>query len=155
MVNGRKANGSYISGDLQFKGNGWIPLDLPSTVIDGNVFFIDNGNGTAGLAGTIRSNVGKNSGAPTLLLNPPAGYVFTSANWDEGTGYKGSAASYGFGKRSGGIWYGVIPLIINGALWVYSNSSDTYNNMTIWLTAAASDSSSLSANPAIVGIAKV
>ncbi|MBY7145263.1 hypothetical protein I2491_00455 [Levilactobacillus brevis] len=68
--------------------DGWIPLELPDGVT-GQVFFKDNGDGTASLAGSVSTPDRMNIGVENLILSPPSGYAFISDNWTMHNGGSG------------------------------------------------------------------
>ena len=160
MINGKTANGSIINGQIQYETDGWRPLKLPSG-ITGQVFFKDNGNGTASLAGTIRAMLPENPsgglGSQVLVLTPPAGYSFTGVDWNQGvaTGNaKEMMAVAGLGDHSSGFSIDVAFKAVNGNFYA-QNDGHYGEDVTMNFTESRTVVTSKSAGPAIVSISHV
>lgn len=133
--------------------DGWIPLELPPTAIDGVVLFKDNGDGTASIAGTALYKLPLET---ETLLTPPTGYSFSSVNWNFGPGsISGICMFGGFGNNAGGTPYSAPVTVDSGNLIIHSKVVAYMNSLTIGFTQAATTNGPSSAMPAIVGIEKV
>lgn len=136
--------------------DGWIPLKLPDTVIDGCVLFRDNGDGTASLVGSIRANYsGTASGPLTHLLTPPDGYEFSDPKWNQDYLSKGIMAFYNLERVWSGSPISVWPVILDGNLYGGSNHADRNSNITFFFSASTSEVDVKESGPAIIGIKKV
>ncbi|STX19365.1 hypothetical protein [Levilactobacillus brevis] len=87
-IQGKPVTGLVVGSDTFVPDSGWIPLELPDGVT-GQVFFKDNGDGTASLTGSVSTPDRMNIGVENLILSPPSGYAFISDNWTMHNGSSG------------------------------------------------------------------
>lgn len=135
--------------------DGWIPLELPDGVT-GQVFFKDNGDGTAKLAGNLCFDFIANQ--VVKLLSPPQGYTFTSAKWNvaQSNGYVEGIVSMNELRGSIPPSTGVVSTeIYEGCIFCSKINLGNNFKRTIALTQSSTITGESSADPAIIGIAKV
>lgn len=158
MIGGKDSSVSYIGGKLQYRDDGWIPLELPDAVKDGAVFFKDNGNGTASLSGSICVNggYGKTNGDYPIVL-PPKGYRFTDiSSWMQDAG---STRIYAYADKStDGTDVSISEdtvKITDGAISRAFHNYEAGNFYYIHFTANGTLKGTASAAPATIGIEKI
>ena len=146
-----------VGDDLLYQdSDGWIPLKNTTDVVDGQVLFKDNLDGTGSLLGavTILSNTG--IGSSYSIIELPKGYQFAdnidwniSSNNDDGLiNYSGS-----YGNGSAGVWYSAEASAKSDRLQV--SRITNAGRCTFRFTQADVRRSENTANPATIGIKKV
>lgn len=135
--------------------DGWIPLKLPDSAMDGLVLFRDNGNGTASIAGAAHYKLPAYGESPAIMLLPPDGYEFSSIPWDQGNVIKGIAAYYGQTGNSNGTGRELTTSIDSGNVLAKAGLNAEVNNVTVFFTQNTSQHDAKDAMPALLGIIKV
>lgn len=157
MINlgGKKVAKMLVGSSVIYQdSDGWIPLENSSDVIDGKVMFRDNGDGTGKLLGSISFYGVSPITKRIIVVTPPEGYEFTNIdNWKNMNGAPVIQYASGLGKGSAGVTYTSSIEIANGCLAIYDVGNMGIN--TIRFTESVTGTSSTSADPVTIGIAKV
>lgn len=130
-------------------------MELPDGVT-GQVFFKDNGDGTAKLAGNLCFDFISNQAVK--LISPPQGYAFTGAKWNaaQSNGYVEGVVSLNELMGSLPPSTSVISTAISeGCIFCSEINLGNNSKKTILLTQSSTITGESSAEPAIIGIAKV
>lgn len=164
MINlgGKKVAKLLVGSSVIYQDNGgWQQLKVLSPD-GGNVWFKDNGDGTASLVGNVGISIRKSAAVTVDLFKAPEGYAFTSLDWNVSLGSDitfikqvyayGNIIGYDYAKVS----------ILDGTLQAsysanQSLSSDptrgiiTFSRATTYRT----QDFAMFAQPAIIGIEKL
>lgn len=157
MIQGKEVSGLVIGGDTFVRDNGWVPLELPEGMT-GQVFFKNNSDGTAFLAGIMSFYY---QGTPLVILQPPIGIRFTDVSWNFDSKDVGvSKAISGLNQLEGSPSHSVDSFntkIDNGCLVVikpnFANVSGALR--TILFSKNSTVNSSIDSSPAIIKIEEI
>lgn len=134
--------------------DGWVPLVLPDSALDGTVFFKDLGDGTALLAGVARYAIAAEHATPTAIINPPKGYEFVSVPWSAGIYDDGIMTLSGMTGTSMGTGKTFSAVVSDGKVLLKGNGAIA-GSQTILFTQNASEAKAVSSMPARAVIKRV